>query len=101
MPYTECVILEVLRYSAIVPLGGFHSTTEDVMLEGYLIPKDTFVVPNSYAALHDPVWGDPDNFRPERFILSDGSVNRHHEAHIPFSTGKRICLGECYRFYVI
>ena len=86
-------MFEVLRFSALVPLGVFHSTTEDAVLDGYLIPKDTLVVSNLYAALHDPVWGDPENFRPERFLLPDGTVDRFNEAFIPFSTGKRVCLG--------
>jgi len=93
MPYTECVTLEIMRYTALVPLAVLHSTTEDVVVEGYRIPKNTLVMPNLYAAMHDPVWGDPENFRPERFLLSDGTVNRHHEAHMVFSTGKRACLG--------
>jgi len=91
----ESVILEVLRYSAIVPLGVFRITSQDVTIDGYLVPKDTMVISNLYAALHDPVvWGDPESFRPERFLLPDGTVNRNHEAHVVFSTGKRVCLGK-------
>nr|CAD7430294.1 unnamed protein product [Timema monikensis]CAD7436102.1 unnamed protein product [Timema monikensis] len=38
-------------------------------------------------------WGDPDNFRPERFLESNGTV-RKDEALLPFGQGKRSCLGE-------
>ena len=38
-------------------------------------------------------WGDPEAFRPERFINEDGSFRRD-ERVIPFGIGKRFCLGE-------
>jgi len=40
------------------------------------------------------VWGDPENFRPERFLSKDGTQVERHESLIPFSVGKRSCLGE-------
>jgi cytochrome P450 family 2 subfamily J len=95
MPYTEAVIMEVMRYSAMVPLAVQHRTTEDVNFHGYFIPADTLVVPNLYCAMRDPkVWGDADNFRPERFLSPDEKTVIRHDALIPFSTGKRVCLGE-------
>ncbi|KAK7471836.1 hypothetical protein BaRGS_00035495 [Batillaria attramentaria] len=52
------------------------------------------VIPNLDSVLYDPeVWGDPDTFRPERFIGPDGKLIRYEE-FIPFSTGRRVCLGE-------
>jgi cytochrome P450 len=87
MPYTEAVIAEVMRYSAMVPLAVQHRTTEDVHFGGFVIPADTLVVPNLYCALRDPkVWGDADTFRPERFLSPDGKSVIRHEALIPFST---------------
>ena len=95
MPYTEAVIMEVMRYSAIVPTAVQHLTTEPVKLNGYDIPAGTIVIPNLYNSLRSPkTWGDPENFRPERFLSPDESKVVRHEAFIPFSTGKRVCLGE-------
>jgi cytochrome P450 len=95
MPYTEAVIMEVLRFSSIALLGLFHTATQDVEFQGFLIPKGTMIVSNIYGALRDPkAWGDPDVFRPDRFLFPDGKLNRHQEALIPFSVGKRVCLGE-------
>ncbi|KAK7471858.1 hypothetical protein BaRGS_00035517 [Batillaria attramentaria] len=55
---------------------------------------ETTVIPNLDSVLHDPeVWEDPDTFRPERFIGPDGKLIRYEE-FIPFSTGRRVCLGE-------
>jgi len=95
MPYTEAVIMEVMRYAAMVPLAVQHRATEDVAFHGYHIPKETLIIPNLYCVLHDKsVWGDPENFRPERFLSPDGTKIIRHESFIPFSIGKRVCLGE-------
>jgi cytochrome P450 len=69
--------------------------TENVQFHGFEIPKGTLVFANLFAAHHDPaVWGDPANFRPERFLTANGKGVVKHDGLIPFSTGKRVCLGE-------
>lgn len=43
---------------------------------------------NLYSVHMDPeYWGDPENFRPERFINADGTF-RKDERMIPFGKGK-------------
>lgn len=65
--------------------------------KGYTIPKDTQVLVNLNSVLRSPeVWGDPDKFRPERFIGEDGKLLRFEEL-IPFSIG----LLHCYYFLII
>jgi len=95
LPYTECVIMEVMRCSSIVPVGVSHTSLEDTKLGGYDIPKGTLVFANLYQVHHDPeVWGEPDEFRPERFLNPDGSCMQRHESLMPFGAGRRICMGE-------
>jgi cytochrome P450 len=48
MPYTEALVLEVLRYSSFVPTGVFHQAMADVDFHGYLIPKGTIIVGNAH-----------------------------------------------------
>ena len=94
MPYTEAVIAECMRFSSIVPFGVMHEATQDTYFEGYLIPKGFTVSAFQYGVHHDKrFWGDPENFRPERFINEDGKFQKN-DALIPFSLGKRQCLGE-------
>ncbi|XP_051005214.1 vitamin D 25-hydroxylase [Acomys russatus] len=94
MPYTEAVLHEVLRFCNIVPLGIFHATSEDTVVRGYSIPKGTTVITNLYSVHFDEkYWKDPDMFCPERFLDSSGYFTRK-EALIPFSLGRRHCLGE-------
>lgn len=41
----------------------------------------------------DPaIWEDPDNFRPERFLVESNVQNGF--AYVPFSAGPRNCIGQ-------
>ncbi|GAB6030774.1 hypothetical protein CHUAL_007622 [Chamberlinius hualienensis] len=94
MPYTEAIILEVHRIVSLIPLSLPHRNVKEVTMRGYVIPKNTMIFPNLWAVHHDPnIWGDPETFRPERFIGSDGKLIKT-EYVIPFSSGKRACVGE-------
>ncbi|XP_014312144.1 vitamin D 25-hydroxylase [Myotis lucifugus] len=94
MPYTEAVLHEVLRFCNIVPLGIFHATSEDAVVRGYSIPKGTTVITNLYSVHFDEkYWRDPEIFYPERFLDSNGYFSKK-EALVPFSLGRRHCLGE-------
>ena len=88
MPYMESVIMESLRMSSFVPISEPHTTLEDTTLMGYDIPKNANVLANLYAVhMKESVWGDPQVFRPERFLDESGALLRN-EAFMPFSVGK-------------
>ncbi|XP_076440232.1 cytochrome P450 2U1-like [Babylonia areolata] len=94
LTYLEATICEVLRKGDLVPLSVLHATSQDVNFRGFVIPKDAVIIPYLSCVLEDPeIWGDPENFRPERFIGPDGKLTKREE-FIPFSTGRRMCLGE-------
>ena len=55
---------------------------------GHCIPKDTIVVSNLWYMMHDPdVWDDPYEFKPERFLDTEGHLNKN-TALVPFGIGK-------------
>ncbi|CAG7822849.1 unnamed protein product, partial [Allacma fusca] len=89
------VIFESLRCSSVAPIGIVRRVLEDIEVGGYVVPKDTLVLSNIYAAHHDPyVWDDPNSFKPERFLSSDGTHVVKCNDLVSFSFGKRACPGE-------
>ena len=52
-------------------------------------------MPNIWAIHMDKeAWGDPEVFRPERFLKEDGTMGPRISSWLPFSTGRRVCVGE-------
>uniref|UniRef100_A0A8R1DWW1 Uncharacterized protein n=1 Tax=Caenorhabditis japonica TaxID=281687 RepID=A0A8R1DWW1_CAEJA len=94
LPYTNAFINEAQRRSNLLPINLPHATTRDVELVGCVIPKGTAVVHQISSVLCDPtVFPNPENFKPERFLDESGALKKVEEL-IPFSVGKRVCLGE-------
>ncbi|NWI51924.1 CP2DH protein, partial [Calyptomena viridis] len=94
MPYTNAVIHEVQRYGDIVPVGLPHMTYRDTELQGFFIPKGTTIVTNLSSVLKDEtVWEKPNEFYPEHFLDANGQFVKP-PAFLPFSAGRRVCLGE-------
>nr|ACZ97412.2 cytochrome P450 CYP304F2 [Zygaena filipendulae] len=96
MPYLESCIREIMRYDTLVPLGVAHRAMENTQIGGYNVPENTIVSAN-YVPLHmnKEIWGDPENFRPERFIRN-GRVDPSLDKSLPFGAGRRLCAGETF-----
>ncbi|KAJ8045775.1 Steroid 17-alpha-hydroxylase/17,20 lyase [Holothuria leucospilota] len=95
LPYTTATLYEVMRYSTIVPLSVPHATSKEVEIGGYTIPEGTWVLVNLYSMHYDEkLWDEPHKFQPEHFLDETGEVRLHPEGFMPFSTGRRVCLGE-------
>merc|ERR1712241_1049472 len=93
LPYVEAVIMEVQRYANIVPNGVQHVNSRDITVNGVTIPAHTMIQPLLTNLLKGDYWGDGTVFRPERFLDEDGALVKDDHL-IPFSIGKRQCLGE-------
>merc|ERR1711997_1221692 len=93
LPYTEAVLMETQRYANIVPNGVNHVCDRDFSVNGITIPAYTLIQPLMAELLKGEYWGDGTTFRPERFLDAEGQIRRDDHL-IPFSIGKRQCLGE-------
>lgn len=94
LPYTDAVLHEIQRYANLLPTSLPHATVNETTFKGYTIPKGAPVIEFLQTALQDKkYWDEPEKFNPNRFLDKDGKLKKN-EANIPFSAGKRVCLGE-------
>ena len=93
LPYTRQVFAESMRlYPPAWSVG--REAARDTSLGGHPISRGTTIL---FAPLHlhrDPrFWDEPEAFRPERFE-PEARAGRHKFAYLPFSAGRRGCIGE-------
>lgn len=95
MPYTQAVLQEILRVGNILSANFARLVTKDAEIGGYKISKGTHIVPQlSVSNMDDDVFDNPTEFNPEHFLESDKTTYKKVEEFVPFSVGKRACLGE-------
>ncbi|XP_004616416.2 cytochrome P450 2C23-like [Sorex araneus] len=94
MPYTDAVIHEIQRYITLLPSNLPHAVSRDTKFRQYVIPKGTKVYPLLSPILFDhKEFPSPEKFDPGHFLNKDGTF-RKTDYFLPFSLGKRACVGE-------
>ncbi|XP_078497277.1 cytochrome P450 2D17-like isoform X2 [Lissotriton helveticus] len=94
LPFTNAVIHEIQRCGDIVPLSLPHMTCRDTEIQGFVIPKGVGIFTNLTSVLKDEtVWERPHQFYPEHFLDAEKNFVKR-DAFMPFSAGRRVCLGE-------
>ena len=91
LPVARATFAEAMRlYPPAWTVG--RQAARDTELGGHRVRRGTTVL---FAPLHlhrDPrFWDEPEAFRPQRFL---GPSDRHKFAYVPFSAGRRGCIGE-------
>ncbi|XP_058566998.1 cytochrome P450 2W1 isoform X2 [Neofelis nebulosa] len=93
LPYTSAVLHEVQRSITLLPHVP-RCMAADTQLGGYLLPKGTPVIPLLSSVLLDKTqWETPRQFNPGHFLDADGRFVKR-AAFLPFSAGRRVCVGE-------
>jgi len=97
LPYVDAVLHEVMRISTVAPLGLSHKTRTDIKLGGYDIPAGTTLMANTWSIhLDSQYWSDPEAFLPERWLDESGNYQYQQNGFVPFSMGRRSCVGESF-----
>ncbi|XP_037070845.1 cytochrome P450 2J6-like isoform X2 [Pollicipes pollicipes] len=94
MPYTDAFLMETQRVASLAPCGIEHVAAEEFQLGGFTIPRGAQIVALQQAVHEDEaLFPEPGRFRPERFLDAAGKL-KPSRALMPFSVGKRSCVGE-------
>jgi cytochrome P450 len=92
LPYLEGVINESWRFYPPAWRQA-RQTIEPFELDGYTIPANTVVVLSQWVTHNQAdIWGDPENFRPERWEPQQ-KQKIPQGAYFPFGLGSHMCIG--------
>ncbi|CAD6574729.1 MAG: hypothetical protein CYPHOPRED_005487 [Cyphobasidiales sp. Tagirdzhanova-0007] len=93
LPYINAMVRENWRWRAAAPGSLPHRLEQDEIYEGYFLPKGSTVVALVHEMNNDAeAFSEPGQFRPERFLKEDGTVNHDLEIYT-FGHGRRVCPG--------
>ncbi|XP_007956992.1 cytochrome P450 2C42-like [Orycteropus afer afer] len=94
MPYTNAVLHEIQRYADIASTILPHMVTRDTKFRNYLIPRGTNILISLTSVHYDSKgFPNPEIFDPGHFLDESGNF-KNSDYFMPFSTGKRICVGQ-------
>ncbi len=101
LPRARAVIAETLRlYPPAWVLG--RRLTADLDIDGWTLPAGSTCLVSQWVLHRDPrFWTEPQSFRPDRWIGSDGGFDetapgQPRYAFFPFGAGGRMCVGESF-----
>eukprot|EP00357_Protocruzia_adherens_P002638 CAMPEP_0114972430 /NCGR_PEP_ID=MMETSP0216-20121206/388_1 /TAXON_ID=223996 /ORGANISM="Protocruzia adherens, Strain Boccale" /LENGTH=521 /DNA_ID=CAMNT_0002332797 /DNA_START=48 /DNA_END=1613 /DNA_ORIENTATION=+ len=90
LPYLDSVIQETLRLFPPAPIISPRIAVKDTIVKGLKIKKGTLIEISPYLIHRSPFnWSNPTTFNPDR---KDSDSNLL--AFLPFSEGKRGCIGK-------
>jgi cytochrome P450 len=71
-----------------------RTTLQDIHYKDFIIPKDSTVLMALGAMSRQPWIRNPLDFEPERWYETAPQVEELKEMYLPFSAGKRSCIGQ-------
>ena len=92
LTYLSRVINEAMRLNPVIAGGVAREMAEDMEYEGMLLPKGSTVVLHMCTMFHSHI-SQPDEFLPDRWDEAHPEYALLKSLFIPFSLGKRNCIG--------
>lgn len=87
------MIIIIIRLYPVVPQLS-RTTTHEIHYNDMIIPKDRSVLVVLSAMFRQPWIENPHEYQPERWDEDAPQVESLKEMLIPFSCGKRSCIGQ-------
>ncbi|CAI5450785.1 unnamed protein product [Caenorhabditis angaria] len=95
LPYMNAFIAESQRCANIIAVNLLHETTRDTVINGWPVKAGTGVIAQiSTVMMDEKIFPNAEKFEPARHIDKETGKFKKLEEMIPFSIGKRQCLGE-------
>jgi cytochrome P450 len=92
--YLTATIHEIMRMRPVLMNAEPRLVKQPVEIGGVSYPPGVVLIASAYLVHHDPdIYPQPDAFRPERFLESEGGKAPGTYTWLPFGGGRRRCLG--------
>ncbi len=92
--YLTATIHEIMRMRPVLMNAEPRLVKQPVEIGGVSYPPGVVLIASAYLVHHDPdVYPQPNAFRPERFLESEGGRAPGTYTWLPFGGGRRRCLG--------
>mmetsp|Transcript_24759 Transcript_24759/g.54925 ORF Transcript_24759/g.54925 Transcript_24759/m.54925 type:complete len:189 (+) Transcript_24759:1446-2012(+) len=94
LEYLSWCIKEIMRLWPVAAGGPARDLTQDVHHNGMVLPKGSVVIVHFFSMFRSSWIDNADEFVPERWCAQNPQLARLKETVVPFSLGKRACLGQ-------
>jgi len=95
LTYLGDVIKEAMRLWPVTAVGPHRELAADIVVSDTVtLPKGSFIGVGIFAMFRSVELREPDLFLPERWAEGDPDAAKLKELFIPFSTGRRNCIGQ-------
>lgn len=92
--YLVATINEAMRRRPVLPNAEPRLVKQEIEIGGVRYPPGVVLIVSAYLVHHDPaIYPQPREFRPERFLESEGGKAPGTYTWLPFGGGRRRCLG--------
>mmetsp|Transcript_14207 Transcript_14207/g.13729 ORF Transcript_14207/g.13729 Transcript_14207/m.13729 type:complete len:480 (-) Transcript_14207:28-1467(-) len=91
--YLDYVIKESMRLNPVATAGAVREASKDIKYRDMIIPKGSDILLPQYVLFRMGIQ-DPESFNPDRWSPESPELERLKVSFLPFSLGKRNCIGQ-------